>query len=333
MNITFLFGNGLDLGFGLESGYKSFYPYFRQNASDDNIIKREIEKDQKDNYQNWSDLEVALGKFTLNVSKENIEKFIQDKIELDKLLNKYLLLQEEKFIYDDKQIKNMINRVLSHMRSGNNVEERTLIWDTLNKYVSENYFYQAITFNYTDCVDRIWMSISDESIGSHRFGASMMSERFKDVLHIHGTLRDHEMLIGVNDETQIANTELLDDEKFQWALIKPYLNKTIGQRKIEKAQKIIDGSGIICMYGLSIGITDNIWWEYIGEWLKQKEEHLLMIYNHEPMYSAEHPITKLMHTNQVRDEFLNNTKLDEDDKKAVKSRIIVYDNKNVFLMK
>lgn len=24
MNITFLFGNGLDLGFGLESGYKSF---------------------------------------------------------------------------------------------------------------------------------------------------------------------------------------------------------------------------------------------------------------------------------------------------------------------
>ena len=106
MNITFLFGNGLDLGFGLESGYKSFYPYFRQNASDDNIIKREIEKDQKDNYQNWSDLEVALGKFTLNVSKENIEKFIQDKIELDKLLNKYLLLQEEKFIYDDKHIHN-----------------------------------------------------------------------------------------------------------------------------------------------------------------------------------------------------------------------------------
>ena len=40
-----------------------------------------------------------------------------------------------------------------------------------------------------------------------------------------------------------------------------------------------------------------------------------------------------MHTNQVRDEFLNNTKLDEDDKIAVKSRIIVYDNKNVFLMK
>lgn len=48
-----------------------------------------------------------MGKFTLNVSKENIEKFIQDKIELDKLLNKYLLLQEEKFIYDDKQIKNI----------------------------------------------------------------------------------------------------------------------------------------------------------------------------------------------------------------------------------
>ena len=26
-------------------------------------------------------------------------------------------------------------------------KERTLIWYTLNKYLSENYFYQAITFN------------------------------------------------------------------------------------------------------------------------------------------------------------------------------------------
>ena len=90
MNITFLFGNGLDIGLGLESGYKSFYPYFIENASEDNIIKTQIEGERKDNYPNWSDLEVALGKFTLNVSKENIEKFIQDKIELDKLLNKYL---------------------------------------------------------------------------------------------------------------------------------------------------------------------------------------------------------------------------------------------------
>lgn len=141
------------------------------------------------------------------------------------------------------------------------------------------------------------------------------------------------MLIGVNDETQIENSELLDNELVRWALIKPYLNKAIGQRKIERAQEIIDKSGIICLYGLSIGITDNIWWEYIGEWLKKQGNHLLIIYNYDPKYSLGHPVTQLMHAEEMRNEFLRNTKLDDNDKKNVKSRIIVYDNQNVFSAK
>ncbi len=55
----------------------------------------------------------------------------------------------------------------------------------------------------------IWERISKEIVGSHTYQGNNKNERFDKVLHIHGTLEDNEMLIGVNDESQIENTELL----------------------------------------------------------------------------------------------------------------------------
>lgn len=226
---------GFDKGFGLKSEYVSFYPYFIKNASEENIIKKEIEKDKKANYLNWSDLEVALGEFTRSVSDENVFKFVEDKVELDTLLKEYLLKEEEKFVCDDIQIKSVVKNGVKQIRSGNCVEERMTIEKTLNTYLSEDYFYECITFNYTKCVDKIWQGASKEIVGSHTYAGSTKSERFGTVLHVHGTLEDNEMLIGVNDKTQM-----------------------------------------------------------------------------------------------VRDKFLNNTNLDDNDKKHVKNRIIVYDNQNIF---
>ena len=86
MNITFLLGNGFDIGLGLKSGYKSFYPYFVDKANDDNLIRQAIEKEKKDNYSTWADLEEALGRFTHNISLDQRQKFVQDKVEVDTLL-------------------------------------------------------------------------------------------------------------------------------------------------------------------------------------------------------------------------------------------------------
>ena len=47
MNITFLLGNGFDIGLGMKSGYKNFYPYFIEKSSNDNMIKKEIEANGK----------------------------------------------------------------------------------------------------------------------------------------------------------------------------------------------------------------------------------------------------------------------------------------------
>ena len=41
MNITFLMGNGFDVGLGLKTQYKDFYEYFIEKAPEDNMIKKE----------------------------------------------------------------------------------------------------------------------------------------------------------------------------------------------------------------------------------------------------------------------------------------------------
>ena len=330
MNITFLLGNGFDIGLGMKSGYKNFYPYFIEKSSNDNMIKKEIEADKKEDYPNWSDLEIALGKFTKNVSKETLSQFIKDKVELDTLLKQYLKNEEEKFKYDGVQIKTMVKKVLEHLRSGNSVNEKEQIGKTIDFYKEEEYLYQCITFNYTKCPDLIWKEISKEIVGHHTYRGNNKNERFDKVLHIHGTLGDNEMLIGVNDESQIENTELLDNEYLKWVMIKPYLNTAIGQRKTERAKEIINKSGIICLYGLSVGMTDKMWWEYIGEWLKNSTNRLLIIYNYEPEYVPGHPVTRLMHVDGIRNDFLGKTKLNEKERENVKSRVIIYDNQNVF---
>lgn len=125
-------------------------------------------------------------------------------------------------------------------------------------------------------------------------------------------------------------SDLEKKEFIRWSLVKPYLNKAIGQRKIEKAQALIDRSGIICLYGMSIGITDNMWWEYIGEWLKKYDTHLLIIYNHDSEYQDNHPVNRLIHMEKTKNSFLEKTKLGDNAKKNVISRIIVYDNQDIF---
>lgn len=330
MNITFLIGNGFDLGLGLASDYKSFYPYFIENANKDNIIRHEIEKAGKDNYVNWSDLESALGRFTAKITYDNADQFVRDKVELDELLKRYLLSQEENFVCSDQEIEKMVKKVLDHLRTGNSIEERERIQQSLNAYLDEDYFYQAISFNYTECADKIWQYMAKKDVGHHSFRGDKHNERFDSILHIHGTLKDNEMLLGVNDADQVSNCELLDKEAIRWSLVKPYLNKAIGQRKIEKAQALIDRSGIICLYGVSIGITDNMWWEYIGEWLKKYDTHLLIIYNHDSEYQDNHPVNRLIHMEKTKNSFLEKTKLGDNAKKNVISRIIVYDNQDIF---
>ena len=56
--------------------------------------------------------------------------------------------------------------------------------------------------------------------------------------------------------------------------------KTFSIKQLESlsAEEIIDKSQIICIFGMSMGITDKRWWEKICAWLLANPHRILIIY-------------------------------------------------------
>lgn len=155
------------------------------------------------------------------------------------------------------------------------------------------------------------------------------------VLHIHGTLNE-EMILGVNDVEQVNSALLKNDTEFLDTFIKRRMNNSIGQRKTEHAQKLIEESHIICIFGMSIGSTDKMWWEEIVKWMNASDDNKLVIYykgNKE--MDRKLPARTILMDNKLKREILEkggaDTKNPNIDK--IKKRIFISYNANIFNFK
>ena len=79
----------------------------------------------------------------------------------------------------------------------------------------------------------------------------------RDIIHVHG-FTDHDMIMGVNDIEQIKNKSFSEDIDITEEIVKPLQNQIIRMNFDNNAVRIINGSDIICVYGMSIGSTDKI---------------------------------------------------------------------------
>lgn len=335
MNITFIIGNGFDLNLGLHTSYKDFYPYFKEKASKDNMIRKWI----GDNEQLWSDLEEQLGVELKNIKEEQYEKFIDDKLELDTLLLDYLEMQQNSFVCSEENIKEIMKELYRSLLSfyeDLSIDDRNSVRNTLQEYKDEEYLYKFITFNYTDTLDRI-------VLGSKKVGPIMSthessrrttkSEKISDILHVHGTINE-DMILGVNDASQINNESLKDNSEFLELFVKANMNRSIGQRKIEKAKEIIKNSHIICVYGMSLGNTDKMWWEELVNWLVVNENNKLVVccWNTDTEYKRMLPAVKIRLKNKTKNLLLRRGcgNYKEEQLELIKNRIFILNNPQIF---
>ena len=86
------------------------------------------------------------------------------------------------------------------------------------------------------------------------------------------------MVLGVNDENQIANADFREPDSKE-RLIKSDINESYGNTRKQDAQAVIENSSIICVFGMSLGETDQIWWQSIANWLRQDLSRELVIFS------------------------------------------------------
>lgn len=316
MKILHILGNGFDLNLGLKTSYIDFYDYYKKVNSSKNAINN-LKTNISSNYKNWSDLELALGQYTEEFKTvKNFDEVFED---IGEQLAEYLKKEEEKFdtaeVNKERFFENLVTPEIFL-----SLAEDNLIKNYKNKFIHNTWFVDIVTFNYTTIIERIIEEKKNIRIGYHMKGNGIVTLR--SIEHIHGYV-DNRMVLGVNDVSQLKNKEFHQNLDVLEAIVKRKCNVAYGHTIDHHFKTKINQANFICIFGASLGDTDNMWWELIGERLK-KDKVLVIIFTRgeeviSPRISYKNNRTK----RRMRNYFLKKTKLTKEEIELVKDNIYV----------
>lgn len=327
MNITFLLGNGFDIGLGLKTRYEDFYRVYQNSKQGDNQNIREfkgvLQKRNKENQIiDWSDFEKAFGEHSCDFTEGQEFDYLDRFKDFLEKFNAYLEEENSVADYSDANYigESMLKGVTEyfHIRDGSKNE-------ILQRYHGTDRVYNFISFNYTNSVDKCTEVFSDYLDGNpnHRSVGR--------VVHLHGYIEKN-MILGVNDKTQIKNEAFANNPKVANILVKPKQNNILKTTYDTKAENIIDTSDIICIYGMSIGETDKYWWDYISKWLLKSKNHALVVLAHDKKFNIKFPYNQQELMENIQERFLSFSTLSNDSKKTIVDRVYIEFNHDVFEM-
>lgn len=330
MNLIYLIGNGFDINIGLKTRYKDFYNYYLSldSTSDSEQVKKlknhlKENLSSEDNY--WSDLEIALGNYTTNFSSLGELELTYNNIN-DSFRDFIKTIDEEKLDLSKFNIVKLKDS-LAHPESCFCRAEKESLLRFYSNWKSSDCDVKIISFNYTSSLEQL-LNFQDSIV---RLGTwphhSSCSIKLSKIIHIHG--KSNIPLIGINDKSQIANPELRENIEVQEYLIKPILNKMQGHLIDDDTSQYIRNANVICVYGLSLGRTDAMWWDIIAKTLLSKDARMIFY-----AYDDEFPDYKPQLINRMKrrwkDIFLRSTKLKEEERENISNKIFVVNRPTVF---
>lgn len=328
MKVVYLIGNGFDLNLGLKTSYSDFYTYYLNVKNNDAQIinlKRHLQNDKnKDGkYKYWSDLEIAMGEYTQEFSnKDDMEKVYNDLYDNLRDYIKNVELSGVQNDYEKNKLQTDLARPEKYLRKVFIEEIRTYA----KKWKFQSSETYIISFNYTKTIETIFNYKFNMNLGPSSY--NNMNNILFPIIHIHGTSNDP--IIGLNDISQIGNKQLKNDIEVQDFLLKPKINEAVGHLNDKQALNHISQANLICLFGVSLGETDNLWWNAVGERLKSDCRVIYFVYNPE-----EHPrpseLTKIRR--KYKDFLLSRTKLSLEEKQEVFNKIYIVHNSNMFNLK
>lgn len=333
MNITFLLGNGFDIGLGMPTRYENFYKeYCKVISGEDgdtyNIIEfknmlLDRNKKEKKKIIDWSDFEKAFGEHSSDLGIKRKADYLARFEDFTEKFNTYLETIEactdcSNTTEIGKTMDNAV-KMYKHIRK----EDEDALDAHRAKFNSDR-TYNFVCFNYTKtldfCINALREVLKKEN-----------SRNVGSVVHIHGFIEDN-MILGVNDSSQITDSALSKDEEVVRELVKPNQNKNSRTGYENAFKSVINKSDLICVYGMSLGETDKKWWDIISTWLSKSDRRVLVILKHENDYSPRFPHKQDRIIRPIRERFLSFSSLSNDEKQKISEQIYIGINNDVFSM-
>lgn len=324
-----------DISAGIDTSYNAFYNWYCKQPSNTHLIetfKHEIMSDIANGGKTWADFEIGLGKYTSKFTRENATDFLECCENAHEGIIDFLEQAKQKFdLYNipEKESSRLSNGILTFYQELQPLEReqiRIMIGADSNNNLSFNF----ISFNYTDVLDKCLKKISASPLKQWTYGSAKLSAKITPVLHIHGTTDEYPIL-GVSNERQIANKELLSVPQFRNTMIKPQSVASVGEPWYANAEKLINDSRIICIFGMSLGASDTKWWDTINQWLNGNSNRHLVIFWHTDKIVSQRSVYKYnRELDKVKALMTSYSNLSESSIDAMKERIhVVFNAKSV----
>lgn len=342
MKITVLLGNGFDVSLGIKSSYGDFYKWYYAKPSDikhiqnfRNAIKEDMLSDIPDDEKTWADFELGLGKYTENFTKETVDQFIECLDDAQANIRQYLLEQESSFDITQCTDTSMVafQKSLWNFYEEISDLEKGPMRGSINAVPNEDREISFITFNYTNTLERILKVVPEGSLSTWKHISSVYGYKLnRNVLHVHGTT-DRFPVLGVNDESQIANKELLNTAQFKEMLVKAENVRALGMLWHNQAEEQISNSRVVCILGMSLGATDAKWWRKLVQWLKADgNRHVILYWFEKNPPNGISTVKQLQAVDRAKNKLLTYTeKLSANEVSSLKNRIHVVINTSKYL--
>lgn len=278
MYITFLVGNGFDIASGLDTSYAAFYNWYCNQPSTSPLVG-ELKKNIINCGENWADFEIGLGKYTSSFRHGMEPDFFGCYEDAHEKMIEYIEGEGNQVDFSslESEIEQMKIGLLNFYEELSS-QERQAIQSVYRRDRTNDTILQFISFNYTNALDRCVSLLAKEPL--NEWTANNVVHTFRvssSVVHVHGTIDEYPIL-GVNDKSQIACPDLCQVRQFSEVMIKPESIDAIGRFWHEDARKRIADSSIVCVYGMSLGDSDKIWWQNLMHWLANNRNGHLIIY-------------------------------------------------------
>ena len=272
-NVLFLIGNGFDLNCGLKSRYIDAYNYYCSKTDSDSETIKKFKKNLVENHENWSDFEIGISKYANNLLNEN--ELIDCIRDFRKCLKEYLNIEETKFFESINSTSGLLDAINKETSKSINTFYAG-ISNNISRLVHSQDEPTFITFNYTSLLDNFIISKYNSNTKNFTFNSEKTSSQ---VLHIHGAFNKGTPVLGVDRIEQLTAPYNIS-EKGKRTLIKPTFNSAVDDRRIESAKDLIEQASYICIFGLSLGLSDLTWRELIISWLTRFVTNHLFFYDY-----------------------------------------------------
>lgn len=324
MDYVYLIGNGFDRNLGLRTDYKSFYEwYIHENSTHPAITK--LKSEISNNYKNWSDLEEGLGTYFDSITSAEDSKEIHR--DLLSALQTYIAAQENNFVPKKNYASNFLTDLFvpyKSLRKNLQDELKTRIFDR-----NEHKYLRIISFNYTETIEKL-LNYSGHELSAGSIGSYV--RKLSDIEHIHGYCNPEKgrMALGLDNETQIKNSVLATQSQVLSRFVKPIYNSLYGENHHIKCKNWISSASFICIFGMSIGITDDTWWHAIGDRMKTSDARLLY-FNYDGFELQNNNGPEFQEQiDEVKDWLISRLGIDNKDDAELRKRIYISCTKSMF---